>query len=82
MTTKNTCVVGSEFSEGSPDWVPTLLVSFGCDSNIKGLKLTLNGSCVVSFLFVVSEFPEGSESDEIMTVSMFPSGCEDIDLDA
>ena len=70
-----TCVVGSEFSEGSP-------VSFKGESNITGVKVTLNGSCVVSFLFVISEFPEGSESDEIVIVSMFPSGCEDMDLDA
>merc|ERR1712081_104491 len=65
---------------GSSDCVPTLLDSVYWDSNIKGLAtLTQKGSCVVSVLFVVSEFPEGSESDEMKTVSKFPSGCEDSD---
>merc|ERR1711954_182568 len=66
---------------GSSDWVPTLLGSVYCDSNIKGLTLTHNRSCVVSVLFVVSEFPEGSESDEMKTVSKSPSVCVVIDLD-
>merc|ERR1712081_11925 len=65
---------------GSSDWVPTLLDSVYCDSNIKGLTLTHNGSCVVSVLFVVSEFPEGSESDEMKTVSKSTSVCVGIDL--